>query len=228
MKNKLVVEGLYISTDEINAVRSKAEKYLQNICYELSFDLLNEVIIKIIYPYESFNNVLSKKLNIKNLPNWIAGMLIEETIYIASPSDPGPYHTPQTVLDALCHELVHLCIYQNKILNKFHITWFEEGLANFLAKPIRKKTEQIIKMRIKQNKLPTLEQLDSNFVKKEGYHFAPTIFVTLSKLKKYRKSIRTYLTSTNSEEFYSGIKLSRKELELKWHNHLKEIYKKDG
>lgn len=64
------------------------------------------------------------------LPNWLIGRNNSNTVLIASPADPGPEHTGESVIQAAVHEYVHVLTDR---LYKTMGYWLKEGFALYLA-----------------------------------------------------------------------------------------------
>jgi hypothetical protein len=155
--------------------------------------------------------------------NWVTGMVLWGSLAIVSPYNPGPVRDFFTsVHDTPLHELDHVFVYG---INPNVPFWLGEGLAtNAGASLPESKDRQILANRIKQNSIPTFDELNrdyNSFMFNDGYTFAKTIVEFL--VKDYGDNAINYFIRHPSD-FMGAFGISEQELWENWVAYIKEKY----
>ena len=224
----------YLNDSEFaDRVGREAESYYSTINRDLGFTRHdgfwlwdNRATIYIYRMRESF-------VQASGAPQWAAGKANASKRLIAT------YHGSEKFIDSvLPHEMTHLIFMEFMGLEKAIPLWLNEGVAQWEDKSQRNKTENLIRLLYKRNRLIPLEQLmrlDVRTVDDEGVaivFYAEAVSVVGFIIKEYgadrfrkfcgqlrdEKSINDALRFTYPKEIYTiGL------LEKSWHNYLKEI-----
>jgi hypothetical protein len=64
------------------------------------------------------------------LPSWVIGDNTRGSVFITSPLNPGPAHSPDSIMGAFVHEYIHV---MTDRINGRAGKWLKEGLATYLA-----------------------------------------------------------------------------------------------
>ncbi|OPA73865.1 hypothetical protein BVG16_25835 [Paenibacillus selenitireducens] len=167
-------------TAAIDHSRNDQEKVLRDIISELKTNVerihtrvrhqpTKRVTIEIYPNLPSFHIAVGEP----DAPAWFMGMIEEDTIKIASPLDPGPEHTYESIIKSTIHLYTMWLV---KDINPKAPKWLYQGLGGYEA---RLMTEDHIRDSIAafvhQGKIPTLEKLENNtwdFETMKGFQYA--------------------------------------------------------
>lgn len=147
----------------------------------------------------------------------------ENVVRIASPDHPGSYHTYKSVLRASVHEFVHSVTFAYRGGSRAGLpVWLDEGVAIYYAGPVDDGAAKRIKEAVAADKVPTLSELDENFMKYGGYAFSRTIVEFIVKKYGEEKLMEFVKEPAAGERIFST---SEKELGDAWLKYLNRKYK---
>lgn len=190
------------------------ENEFLNLCRKYSVNVKNKITVTIYCSIRSFHTAL----NAKNAAEWFSGAFYKDRIMLVSPFNPGKAHTYESIFRVAKHELTHLILYQ---INNDIPVWLNEGLAAYEAQQMT--TERIIflKRMIRTGTIPTIKELEIDFVKNNGFQFSYTIIDFL--LSNYNTGILLDILKTPSA-FYTLLDMTAADFHKKWTDFLIKKY----
>jgi RNA polymerase sigma-70 factor (ECF subfamily) len=173
-----------VSTEELNAgTPNNDKKVYQDIIDQLkdSVDRISErlrhkpskkITIEIYPDLHSFHQAVGEP----DAPDWFMGTIEDHTIKIASPLNPGPDHTYQSILKSTVHLFTMWLV---KDINPATPKWIYQGLGGYEAGLMTKDyiNESITEL-VEQGRVPSFEDLENNtwdFEKMKGFQFSYTL-----------------------------------------------------
>lgn len=142
-----------------------------------------KITIEIYEDLQAFHQAVHEP----DAPDWFMGMIEGSTIKIASPLQPGPEHTYESILKSVVHLFT---MYVVKEINPDTPKWLYQGLGGYQAELM---TEPYIRdsiaQQVESGEIPGLEDLNDNswaFETKKGFQFSYTLAAFL--LKQYGAS----------------------------------------
>lgn len=147
----------------------------------------------------------------------------ENVLRIASPNNPGSYHKYDSVLRAAVHEFAHSVVHRFLGGNSNGVpVWLGEGTAIYYEGPPEASAIKEIKNAIGAGKVPTIANLNENFLKYGGYAFSGTIVEYIIE-KHGPEKFRAFLKDPSSYE--RAFSMSEKKFSDKWRKYLIAKYR---
>jgi hypothetical protein len=161
----------------------------------------------------------------ENSPDWAVGNFDpdELTLRMTSPNQPGSYHKHNDVLRAAVHEFVHSVTFAYRGGTRAGLpVWLDEGISMYYEGPMDGGTRKRVMEGVAAGKLPSIADMDADFLKSGGYAFSPTVVEFI--VKKYgEKKFMKFVKDPASCERVLGI--TQAGLNDAWQAYLKETYK---
>lgn len=157
-------------------------------------------------------------------PDWLVGNFDpdENVLRLASPDHPGSYHDRAGVLEAAVHEFAHAVTFNYRGRTREGLpVWLDEGVSVYFEGPLGKGTRERIGKAAASGSLPSLAELDKDFVGHSGYTFSGTVVEFI--LKRYGAGkLRLFVKDPSAYRAIFG--LSQEEFGSAWHRYLKAEY----
>lgn len=145
---------------------------IDQICKDLHYEPTNKITIEIYESLQAFHQAVGEP----DAPNWFMGVTEGNTIKIASPLQPGPEHTYESILKSTVH-LFTINIIQN--INPDAHKWIYQGLGGYNAQLMTEGyIHDSIAPFVMQNQIPSFEELSDNsweYGTKKGFQFSYTL-----------------------------------------------------
>lgn len=156
--------------------------------------------------------------------HWMVGNFDpdERTLRLTSPNHPGPYHKYEDMLRTAVHEFAHSVVLEYRNWARAGLpVWLDEGVAIYYSGQLEG-SEKRIKEAVAANKVPTISDMEENFMKSGGYAFSGTVVDFV--LRKYGEGkLREFVTDPAS----CGRIFSTTESDFNdaWQKYLKKKYR---
>lgn len=161
----------------------------------------------------------------ENSQDWMVGNFDpdEKVLRITSPNNPGSYHKYRGVLLAAVHEFVHSVTLESRGGSRAGLpVWLDEGVSIYYEGPMDDGARKRIKEALAADKVPTIANLDENFMKYGGYAFSGTIAEFIIKKYGEQKLVEFVKDPAAYERIFS---MPEKEFSEAWQKYLKNKYK---
>ncbi|NSW89832.1 MAG: hypothetical protein HPY74_03955 [Firmicutes bacterium] len=189
----------------------------KKILHDLNLTLEEKVEVKIYPDIKTFHEEVMEDAD---SPEWLVGTAQSGLICIVSPLNPGPVHNYASILKTAVHEFTHTLV--KKVNCKGVWRFLDEGLALFEAEQMDNKHKVILANMISRKKIPTINELESDFIGQSGFIFAYTIVEYIIKrygFDKLNELIR------NPSDFRKIFNTTEDEFEKEWVEFLNEYYR---
>lgn len=144
------------------------DSYVDRICSRFNHRPTKKITIEVYPDLSAFHQAVHEP----DAPGWFMGMIEQDTIKIASPLNPGPEHTYQSILKSIAH-LFTMWLVQN--INPAAPKWLYQGIGGYEAGLMTKDyVKESVAERVKQGDIPTLIELGDNtwdFGRMKGFQF---------------------------------------------------------
>ena len=154
----------------LDRISNALESNYHRILNDLSMTLNEKVEIKI---YPSIKIFHKEVLGAADFPEWLVGTAKSGMISVVSPLNSGPAHDYESILKTVVHEFIHVLV---KRINPGRIhRYLNEGIALFEAEQMDKRKRDMVADVLLNENIPTIDELESDFVNRGGYYLAYTI-----------------------------------------------------
>ncbi|MDD2805917.1 MAG: peptidase MA family metallohydrolase [Elusimicrobiales bacterium] len=161
----------------------------------------------------------------ENSQEWMVGNFDpdETVLRITSPNHPGTYHKYKDIMRVAVHEFVHSVTLSYRGGSRAGLpVWLDEGVAIYYQGPMDDGAAKRVKEAVAAGKVPTLAELDDNFMKYGGYAFSGTIVEFIVKNYGETKLMEFIKEPAAGERIFS---VSEKEFGDAWRKYLNGNYK---
>lgn len=203
--------------DTLEELSNYLESNYKRITDNLKHSPKEKVVVKVYPDLKTFHNAVGSP----DAPDWAIGRAMNGKIYMVSPSNPGPSHTYNSVVNSISHEFTHIVL---RVINKGSLPiWLNEGIASYEGKNIDG-YKLAIKDEVNQGKIPSLEQLNNrqDFEQLKGYCYSITIIEYIINDFGYDKLIEFV---KNPTDFKSVFNINQNEFYSQWVQYLNNNYK---
>ena len=174
-----------------------------------------------IYPdIKTFHSAL----NVPDAPEWAVGAATMNELRMVSPLNPGNYHTRESLMQAIVHELVHAAVLNARKPQGLDglPQWLNEGYAFYEAGQMTDDMLKAAKLNAREDAPPSWMQLDrantAEFGDMNGYVLSATIIEFLVNTYGLDRLIRLIKAPEEIESIY---RTSQRDLEKKWLEYLR-------
>lgn len=189
----------------------------KKILYDLNLTLEKKVEVRIYPDMKTFHKNIVGNID---SPDWLVGITQHGIIHIVSPLNPGPAHKYDSILKIAVHEFIHILV--KKINSQGVWRFLDEGLALFGAEQLEDRHKDILASAVLSKKIPTINELESDFVEQNGFVFAYTIIEFI--IKRYGFAKLNELIR-NPSDFRKIFNTTEDEFEEEWIKFLNKHYK---
>ncbi|WP_336785614.1 RNA polymerase sigma factor [Paenibacillus sp. MMO-177] len=142
---------------------------VDQICLKLKHHPSKKLTIEIYPDFSSFHQAVNEP----DAPDWFMGIIEADTIKMASPLNPGPEHTYQSILKSTVHLFT---IWLVKDINPSAPKWLYQGIGGYEAGLMTREYiyESTMEL-VKRGDIPTFSELENNtwdFEKMKGFQFS--------------------------------------------------------
>jgi hypothetical protein len=175
----------------LNDLETNLEQNFQRISERYQTSVTNKIEVEI------YSNQTALRHSIFFLgigvPKWISGIGSKGKIKLLSPLNPDPEHTYDEILKVAVHEMTHILL--QSIRYKKLPPWLNEGVALYEAGQMDEGRINKLRQKVLLGKLPSFNDLETNFSKADGYVFSATIIELIIQeygMEKLNQLIRDY------------------------------------
>jgi RNA polymerase sigma-70 factor (ECF subfamily) len=193
--------------------------HVDRISSQLKHHPTKKLTIQIYSDLDSFH----RAVNEPNAPSWFMGMIENNTIKIASPLNPGPDHTYQSILKSTVHLFTNWLV---KDINPSVPKWLYQGLGGYEAGLMTKEyVHNSVRELVNKGKIPSFLELETDswdFDKRKGFQFSYLLCEYI--LETYGQDILNKMIRTPGN-FESIISCSLEDSHDQWIRHLRSQFK---
>jgi len=164
-----------------------------------------------------------------NTPDWAVGNFDprDKTLRMVSPNHPGSYHSSRSVVKIAVHEFVHCVVFKYRDDSRKGLpTWLDEGTADYYSDGFSKKGREVVEDAVGAGKIPSLSDIESDFLKNNGYPFAYTLVDFI--VKKFgQKRLLDFIKDSPSNDpasYERHFSMTKEAFNSAWRQFLKETY----
>jgi len=192
--------------DIIDQLKANVDRIVALLRHEPS----KKITIEIYPDLHAFHQAVGEP----DAPNWFMGMIEGDKIKIASPLNPGPDHTYQSILKSTVHLFT---MWMVKDINPAALKWIYQGLGGYEAGLMTKDyINDSISELVKQGCVPSFEDLENNtwdFEKMKGFQFSYTLSEFV--LQRYGPDVLNKIIR-NPVDFEGAFNCSSSEVHKQW------------
>jgi len=204
----------------LDSLATTLEKNYFIITNHLGIQINKKINVKVFPNVTAFHAAI----NYPDAPDWVVGTGNADELNMVSPLNPGIYHTYESLMQVIVHELAHTAVYyaQGDQGRTGFPKWLSEGYACYEAGQINETIRKSLASSLLKKEPPTWTQLErasnTEFGNMNGYGFSETIVEFLSTTYGMNKLVLLIKEPENIETIYG---LSKDALEKQWIQYLK-------
>ncbi|MDD5657437.1 MAG: hypothetical protein PHF00_09320 [Elusimicrobia bacterium] len=161
----------------------------------------------------------------ESAPDWAVGNFdpVDKTLRMVSTNHPGPAHSRKSVLKIAVHEFVHCVILHFRGGSRDGLpNWLDEGTAEYFSNGFSKSERKAVFKAVSSGRLPSLAELERDFVKSDGHTFSYTI-VDFIVARFGRDALLALLKDPAACQ--AALSMTKAEFEAAWQRRLTEEFK---